>query len=104
VKIIRAPLALSRCSIAFGREQRLVNRSQAPRAQDQNQQFWNARQKSRNPVAGLYTRTPQEIREPGRVFPQLLEGVCFAPSVTRFPEQRDAAGLGMPIATFDAGI
>ena len=86
------------------REQRLIHRSEAPRAQGQDQQFRNARHKSRNPVAGLHTRTSQEIREPRRVFSQLLEGIGLATSVGLFPEQRDPARLRVPIATFNASI
>ncbi|MNN49333.1 hypothetical protein D3C81_1638510 [compost metagenome] len=89
---------------AEGGEQRLVDRAQAPGAEDGDQQFRRARQQAGYAVAGTHAEAVEEAGEAaGQVF-ELGEGVGLALAIFAFPEQRDAPGDGMAVTAFDSGI
>lgn len=91
----------------FGAEcgkQRLIHRANAPSGEHGDEQFDIARQQTGDPVALAHTLGEEEIGETRGLVLQIAERVRRAGAVATFPEQRNAPGQGMAIATFDTGV
>ena len=87
-----------------GREQRLIDRANAPGGEHGNQQFDVTWQQAGDLVALLHALGQQEVGETRGLVLQVAEGVGRAGAVAAFPEQRDPTRQGMPVAALDAGV
>ena len=85
-------------------EQRLIHRADAPGGQHGDEQFDVARQQAGDLVALLHALGEKEIGETRGFVLQIVEGVRRTGAVAAFPEQRNAPGQGVAVATFDAGV
>ena len=89
---------------AEGGEQRLIDGTGAPRSENDDEQFGNSRQQAGDAIARPDAAGLQEVGEAGGLLFQLGEGEGCAAAVLAFPEEGDAARLGMPVAALDAGV
>ena len=89
---------------AEGRKQRLINGTGAPRSENDDEQFGNAWETGRHPIARPDAASVQQVGEASeRSFSSTKVDQCAA-TVLAFPEEGDAARLGMPIAALNAGV
>ncbi|MNH68750.1 hypothetical protein D3C73_208370 [compost metagenome] len=89
---------------AEGGEQWLIHRADAPGGEHGDEQFDVARQQAGDLVTLLHALGEEEVGETRGFVLELAEGVRRTRAVAAFPEQRNAPGQGMTVATFDAGV
>ena len=87
-----------------GREQWLVDRTQAPGPEDGDQQFGRARQQAGNGIARLYPETVQQIGKTRRGVLELPERPGGALAVAALPDQGDPVRIRVAVAALDTGI
>jgi len=89
---------------AEGGEQRLIDRSQTPGAEDHRDQLDPARQQPRDHIARPHALGLKQVRGPGREGAQILEAVVCQHLIGGQAAQRDPALAAMAVAAFDAGV
>ncbi|MNF94230.1 hypothetical protein D3C84_769350 [compost metagenome] len=86
------------------REQRLVDRADAPGGEDGDEQFDVTGQQAGDLVAFFHALGQQKIGKARGFVLQVGEGVRGAGAIASFPKQCDTTGQRMAVATFDAGV
>lgn len=85
-------------------EQRLVDRADPPRAEDQRHQFGNARQHAGHEVAGAHAETFEQGADAARHIGQIVEGVFAQFIGGRDRAQRQPIFAGIAAAAFHIGV
>ncbi len=87
-----------------GGKQRLIDRANAPGAQNGNQQFDRARHQARDAIARLNPLFAQKVAEARGVGLQFAEGMVRGAAIAGFAIQRHGIAVGVAVAAFDARV